>query len=351
MLERLRLRDFRCFETLDLSLNEGWNFFVGPNAQGKTSILEGICVALRLQSPRNRQLAPLIRHGCRGFVVDAEAEQRRFQFYYSSTRKKLALDGVEMRGASEYLSHAKLVYFSNDDVLLIRGAAEERRRFLDFLGAQVHPEYRDLLRRYTTALRSRNAALKQGRWSAAALRGFEEEWVSSGERLRQLRAGLLDDLRVGAEKSYLGIAGDAEMIETRPVWVPEGSLAQALHAARDEDHRLRQTTVGPHRDDWEVLINGKSARLFASEGQQRTAVLSLRMAQIFMLERLKNRMPILLLDDVFGELDSDRRNSLLAALPEGCQKLVTSTRMDWLKEAPGETRFYELQRGQVALRQ
>src|SRR5579862_1350073 len=148
MLHKLSIRDFRCFARFELEFDPEVTCIVGGNALGKTSLLEAVVVLTRLQSPRTGSLAPVIRAGAKGLVVDGMVEQRHLQFYYSQSRRKLALDSVEQKDAREYLEIARLVFFANDDIDLIRGTGEERRRFVDFLGSQLFGNYRDILRSY-----------------------------------------------------------------------------------------------------------------------------------------------------------------------------------------------------------
>ena len=169
-VSRLHLRHFRCFEQFEAEFAPGVNFIIGPNARGKTSLLEAVCILLRLQSPRVSQLARVVQHGRRGFVTDGFFGARHLQFYYGTQRKKLALDGVEQPGAREWLQLARVMWFGNDDIELVRGSAEKRRRFLDFVAVQRDATYRASLRAFEHALRSRNHLLKQPspRWREIA---------------------------------------------------------------------------------------------------------------------------------------------------------------------------------------
>jgi len=332
VLTTLKLRDFRCFAALEAEFAPGANVIVGPNAQGKTSLLEAACVLLRLQSPRASTLGPLLRLGAAGFVLDGFYSGNHLQFYYSPRRKKLALDSVEQRTAAEYLHIGRTVWFSNSDIALIRGAADERRRYLDFVAAQLDPGYRRHLRDYETALRSRNRLLKMpgARWREIA--AFDEPLLTAGTALTQARGRLITALEphaAEAQRAIGGAAGETLGMRYEPgCGVEAGAFAANLAASREEDVRLRQTTVGPHRDELALSLNGLGSEL-ASEGQQRTAALALRLAQARLIATQREKPPLLLLDDIFGELDPARRNALLAHLPAGAQQIITTTHLDW----------------------
>ena len=338
VLSRLKVRHFRCFESHEVEFAGGLNIIVGPNARGKTSLLEAACILLRLQSPRISRLAHAIQHQRRGFVVDGYFGERHLQFYFGRERKKLALDEVEQKSAREYLGIARLVYISNGDIEIVRGGAEARRRFLDFVASQREPGYRQALRDYERALRSRNLLLKASSPSWREIAAFDEPLLASGSRIAEARSRLLVQLQPDANAKHEAISGAREKL--RIEYLPGGGadFAASLGAARNEDARLRQTSVGPHRDDAAFFLN-EHASGYASEGQQRTLALALKLGAAQLLERHFGAPPLLLLDDVFGELDMERRAALLAALPRDSQKLVTTTHLGW---APPETEVRRL---------
>ena len=347
MLTSLKVRHFRCFEAFEAEFAPGANFIVGPNARGKTSVLEAACILLRLQSPRVTRLAHVIQHERRGLVVDgyfaphaaavgeagsfpysAAAGARHMQFYLSRERKKLALDGVEQKSAREYLEIARLVYFGNRDIEIVRGSGEGRRRFLDFVAAQLDGGYRKTLRDYERALRSRNLLLKSAapRWREIA--AFDEPLVAAGVRVAEGRGRLIRELQEPVNAAHAAISGAREKLRLDYLPGGGGDFATALVAAQKEDARLRQTTVGPHRDDVAFFLNELSSDI-ASEGQQRTLVLALKLGAARLIGRHFGTPPLLLLDDIFGELDLARRAALLAALPAGAQQIITTTHLDW----------------------
>jgi DNA replication and repair protein RecF len=332
MFGQIKLHHFRCFTARDTEFVPGLNFIVGPNARGKTSLLEALCILLRLQSPRVSKLATVIQHGRRGFAVDGFFAAKHLQFYFSKERKKLVLDSVVQASAHEYLQTGRLVWFANADIDLVRGGSDLRRRLLDFIAVQRQPGCRTVLREYERALRSRNLLLRQPspRWKE--IEAFDPPLIDAGNRLIEARRQLAFELNEPARtmQGAIGSAGEHLSVEYR--CGVEGRFADALQAARADDARLRQTTVGPHRDDLGLLLDGAPAAL-GSEGQQRTLVLALKLGAAQLLATHFAEPPALLIDDIFGELDPGRRNALLAALPSGSQKIITTTHLDWMEAA------------------
>jgi len=333
MLADLQLRNFRRFESLGVEFSPGFSFFVGRNGQGKTSILEAACVLLRLQSQRSSTLGPVVRFGEKSFAVAGRGENHFLEFRYSPLRRKVAFDQVEQRAVDEYLRVARVVSFANTDIELIRGGSETRRRYLDFLAAQIDPLYRPTLRAYDRALRSRNALLKSPHPRPRELAAYDPPLLEYGAKLSALRARLVKRLAPLVAAAHGEISGSGEKLEIKFSPGNSDDFARDLADSRAQESRLRQTVVGPHRDDIQILVEACAASQYASEGQQRTVALALKVAQsrIFMIE--EGRPPLLLIDDVFGELDPERRNSLLQHLPAGAQKLVTATTMQWLENA------------------
>ena len=329
MLAELQLRNFRCFEALRVELAPGFNFFLGRNGQGKTSILEAACILLRLQSQRSSTLAPVVRFGEKTFGVAGRIENHRLEFRYSALRRKVSIDEVEQRTLAEYLRLGRVVSFANADIELVRGGSDARRRYLDFLGSQIEPLYRPSLRAYERALRSRNALLKSAQSRAREIAAYDQPLIEHGTKLGAMRRRLIERLAPLAAQAHEQISAIEENLELRFAPGNDDDFARDLADSHLQELRLRQTIVGPHRDDIILLVQDRKAPQYASEGQQRTVALALKIAQARLFELEEGTPPLLLIDDIFGELDPIRRNHLLANLPGDAQKLVTATTMQW----------------------
>ena len=330
MLRDIRLRDFRCFAQLIFEPSASLNFIVGANAQGKTSLLEAACVLLRLQSPRSSSLVEAVRFGQPGFGLDGHWNQSHLHVKYTDALKSFDLDSKTQVRSTDYLAIARVSWISNDDMQLVRGPGVHRRRYLDFLGAQVIPNYLRSLRAYERALRSRNALLKENR-PRREVEAFDIPLVEAGKALTSMRAELCEDLQQRIAEALRLISGGSEGLQISYLAASPPDFLAALRTNRDDEIRLRTTVTGPHRDDIAILLGGRHAASFASEGQQRSIVLAMKLGQARRLEVSSASAPLFLIDDIFGELDPARRNNLLQALPAAAQKLVTATSFDWLQ--------------------
>lgn len=348
MLQSLRLIDFRCFSLLDLEVPAAGAIITGDNAQGKTSILEALCVLVRLHSPRTHRLSTLGRIGAKGFGIAGDPWRSERQVRHSREGLVLKVDDEARPSQTSYLDDGGLVvWMGNEDLELIRGPGETRRRYLDFLGAQLDPTYRRAWSRYRRALRAKNLLLKEGRPRDAEILSYEEILVEHGTHLMQARTRLVAELSPLAAEAQRAISGKDEALTLRYLPASGEDLRESILLARERETRLRQAVVGPHRDDLDLRIHGMPAAEFASEGQQRTLALALKLAQGQLLERRGGKLPLYLLDDVFGELDPARRNALMNHLPRQAQKWITTTHLDWLQEtsALGEIGRFRLSGG------
>jgi len=335
VLSSLRLLDFRCFRSLDLEIPPAGAILVGDNAQGKTSILEAICVLIRLHSPRTHRMGLLSRIGGEGFGVAGDPWGSERKIRQSREGMRLEVNGDPRGGRSAYLADGGLVvWMGNEDLDLIRGSGEGRRRYLDFIGAQIDPRYRRSWSRYRRALQAKNLLLKDGRARDAEILSYEEILVEHGTVLMELRSRIVAELSPHAAAAQNRVSGREEPLSLNYLPASGPDLRESILQARDREWRLRQAVVGPHRDDLQLRLHGMLAADFASEGQQRTIALALKLAQGKLLESIGGKAPVYLMDDIFGELDPGRRNALMSHLPPLAQKWITTTHLDWLKESP-----------------
>jgi DNA replication and repair protein RecF len=332
MLSELFVRDFRCFAEGRLRPHPELTVLVGRNAQGKTSLLEAACVLLRLQSPRTASRTDLIRFGPATCLVEGQVGGHRLRFAQGARVRRLAVDGAVCTRSAEYLAlSGRVVWMDHRDMGLLRGGAEQRRRYLDFAASQVFTDYLPALRGYERALRGRNHVLKRDAviaWRQAdAFAGVMDGFARI---LRGRRAELTAALAPEAAGAHTVLSGGAETAEVAYQSGQDNEdLASQLAGLRLEEQRQRVTLAGPHRDDLQLSLNGMDATAFASEGQQRSLAVAMKVAQARVLQTACGTPPLLLVDDVFGELDAHRRRALLALLPAGTQKILTTTSLDW----------------------
>lgn len=332
MLTELRLSNFRCFKDIKCSLDEMTSVFIGDNAQGKTTILESICLLMRLQSPRASKNTDQIKLGEPNLSVEGMLSGKKIFYALSKNKKNMQIDSQSFNKRKDYLLETALVvWIGNDDILLLRGGSDLRRRYLDFGASQMNIKYLTALKTYKRALRTRNFLLKRDsipNWNQIA--PYTKLLVDSGSIISAQRKLLIDNLNKYAAEFQYAISGSNEKLEIIYKRSGDDDLLESFEKKRSEEIKQRMTLVGPHRDDILLNLNEMDASKYASEGQQRSVALSLKMAQSYVLKEIKNSNPILLIDDVFGELDSSRRIKFLSLLPKESQKIITTTNLEWL---------------------
>ena len=331
-ITRLRLREFRCFGSLEYDPGPALNFLTGANAQGKTSLLEAACVLLRLRSPRTTNLAETLSFGSTSFSLEGMVGDTRLSLAFTPPGRALHLDGVPQTGTADYLTKGRIVWFGNEDLMLVNGPAERRRKLLDSAGLQLGGTYGRDSRDYDRALRARNLLLREGK-PRREIEAYDRPLAGAGDRILSARRSLVDSLAPLAADSCRAISGE----ELELVYQPgsPSPMLEALESSRGEEIRLRQTRVGPQRDEVILRLNGIPAGAFASEGQRRTVAVALKLAVASLLRRENGSPPLLLLDDIFGELDPARRNALLEGMPPDSQAFLTTADFSGITPPPG----------------
>jgi DNA replication and repair protein RecF len=355
-LQRLELQEFRNIAGLELALEAPRILVVGRNGEGKSNLLEAVELLGSLRSHRSSNDRELIRHGqpvsrlrtlsSAGDWLELELRQRGGRL--------VRRNGKTLERQHELLGSLRCVSFSALDLELVRGEPAQRRRWLDRVVLQLEPVYGELLGRYTRLLRQRSQLLRRdlgGGAAEALLEAFDLQQATVGTRLHRRRSRALQRLEPLAAAWQQRLSGGREVLQLvyrAGSQLPPGgpdeeelwreALLTQLGQQRQTEQRLGQCGVGPHRDEVELLLGGQPARRFGSAGQQRTAVLALKLAELELVGAVVGAAPLLLLDDVLAELDPTRQGLLLEAVGEGHQCLVSATHLEafgggWRKQS------------------
>ena len=339
----LYLKNFRNYEDLELEFDPGLNLITGENGKGKTNILEGLFVMGLGRSFRTNTDREMIAFGkesalSRAKVISDDEKETEIEITYSKEGKLIKVDGIKLARTVDLLENVYIVVFSPDDLRIIKDGPDSRRRFIDRELCQIRPVYYSDLGNYKKVLRQRNMLLKQGCRDESLIAVFDESLADYGiriiderrrfvSRIKGICAGIHSEISSGEEKLELGY-------ETR-FSAPEGAgsaekkdiYRQKLLESRESDMQRGFTGFGPHKDDLSIYINGIDSRQYGSQGQQRTAALSIKLAEIDLIKQETGSSAILLLDDVLSELDQKRQRYLIEAM-RSVQVFVTATEID-----------------------
>ena len=345
VLTRLSLIDFRSYESLDIHPDESLTVVVGPNAAGKTNIIEALQLVTSANSFRNPSWPDLVRWGQEAAAVhlEAEGDGRLLEVdlrVEAVGRREYRINGKTRPRVSEVAGVIPSVLFTPDDLRLVKDSAEKRRAAVDGVGDQLSSAYRASRMEFERVLKQRNRVLREESIDEQMLSLWTQELVKKGASFGSHRRRLFERLAPRMTAIYESLsAGERLECEYRPSWqeiVPNPSdtdsaawMEQALDHKKSEERARRTTVVGPHRDDIWFAVNQKSARAFASQGQQRTIALSWKLAEVQVITEITNQPPVLLLDDVMSELDESRRHALAEFVGGAAQTFVTTTHLGY----------------------
>jgi DNA replication and repair protein RecF len=327
-IKTLYLQNFRLYDEAFFQFSPGFNVITGPNAKGKTTILEAIYLLISGGSFRTSQLADLIRHEAPFFLVEAHFEkegmEQRLRFAFNGKEKRISYNNSPCKNAASLFGLLKGTAMTPDDVELVKGGPAVRREFLDIQLSQIDPLYVYYLNRYQRAMRQRNALLKLKQ--QASISSWEHEMAQAAAYLVPRRESAARNLEITASQTLNQISGESLGLAYKTD-VPGGaalSYKMLWEKGRERDFYTGHTTVGPHKDDLLVTVKEKEARYFASEGQQRSCIASLRFAGWDQLRSHSGHRPLMLIDDVGISLDAQRRERLFSSLERLGQVFVTS---------------------------
>ena len=318
--------NFRNHTHSTLELGAGVNVLVGPNAQGKTNLLEAIylsCVGRGWRTVRDNEM---VQFGQDSALVNVTAERRFGKVDIAiqlglGLKKSIAINRVPIAKVAELMGQINCIFFSPDELKLVKETPADRRRFLNIDLSQIDKSYFYALTRYNKILQQRNASLKN-QATPRELAIWDLQLVKEGTTLIQKRQAFIEKLTPYVMAKHQALTGGQETITL--TYETSSDFARDLAAACERDLRLRTTTVGPHRDDIAITINGQDVRVYGSQGQQRTVALSIKLAELDLFTQITGETPVLLLDDVFSELDSSRQSRLLTAIAD-TQVVITAT--------------------------
>lgn len=335
-LRTIYLHHFRCYREASYTFSPGINVIFGPNARGKTSLLEAIHFLMTGRSFRTSQIEDLVQIGTSGFYLEAifvknEIEQT-LKVYCEGKHRKVLYNNTVCPSLGSLLGLLQGVVVTPDDVSLVKGAPTQRRHFLDLQIAQIDPLYMHHLLRYNRAMKQRNTLLRAK--SFATLESWEHEMANSAAYIVKQRHRATCDLEANGRTLYRLLSGETEDLnlnyKTNAGAGDDLDLLRKYHfdhflKLRRREAEIGSTLVGPHKDDLTIGIGQKEARFFASEGQQRSCVAALRFAEWMRLNQLADDTPLMLMDDVGVSLDSSRRDRLMSHVKTLGQVFLTST--------------------------
>ena len=336
IIKSLELANFRNYEELNISFDKGTNILYGDNAQGKTNILEAIYVSATTKSHKGSKDKEIINFDkeeahIRTYLEKENVETRVDMHLRKNKSQGIAIDGQKIKKAADLMGLLNVVFFSPEDLSIIKDGPAERRRFADMELCQLDSFYLYNLNHYNKIIGQRNKLLKDMYFQPElkeTLNIWDSQLVSFGSKIIERREQFvkqLGDIIFDIHKKLSG--GKEELVIAYEPDVSIEDFEKQMKYNQDKDIRLKQTTTGPHRDDFSFVVNGVDIRKYGSQGQQRTAALSLKLSEIELVKKISKDTPVLLLDDVLSELDSNRQNYLLNSIGN-IQTIISCTGLD-----------------------
>ena len=365
-IKSIKLRDFRNYSRLDVNFAESFNIIYGNNAQGKTNIIEAIFLCASGRSQRTSRDDELIRNDASGFEIKLVmtkngAEEEIHITFSKEERKKIRINEIPIRKIGDLMGHLNAVIFSPEDLLIIKQGPSERRRFIDITLSQLRPSYFYDLQQYSKILFQRNCLLKKivvNRGLEDTLDVWNKHLVKTGSRIMRARNSFVSTLNNFAEARHNKLTNNEEKLQLKynPSFeINIGSndvdidkeFYTLLTRCKMKEIMKGTTLFGPHRDDLDIILNGESTKIYGSQGQQRTSVLSMKLAEIDLMKEESGEIPVLLLDDVLSELDDKRKEYLLDSI-DGVQTFITCTDKRFFSRSSEDTAFLYIENGSLA---
>jgi len=358
IIKSIELSDYRNYDHLSMEFSPGTNILFGDNAQGKTNVLEAIYVSATTKSHKGSKDRDIINFDKEEAhirtIIEKEKVETRIDMHLRKNKSKgLAIDGQKVKKAADLIGLCNVVFFSPEDLGIIKNGPSERRRFVDMELCQLDSFYFYNLSNYNKIVEQRNTLLKDMYFNPQlreTLNIWDMQLVSYGSKIIERRKLFVEQLNEIIEGIHLSLSGGREKIKIQ--YEPDVEIEdfeKNLLANQDRDVKSKITSVGPHRDDFSFLVGNVDIRKFGSQGQQRTAALSLKLSEIELVKKITKDTPILLLDDVLSELDSNRQNYLLNSIGD-IQTIITCTGLEEFVNNRFEIdRVYKVTNGEVEI--
>ena len=365
LIRSLKLRNFRNYEYLGIEFEKDYNIIYGNNAQGKTNMIEAMFMCASGRSHRTSKDMELLRTGSPEYYIELLLEKEEnlstIEIRYArDERKRISINEIPLKKTGELMGRLNAVIFSPEDLLLVKEGPSERRRFLDMTISQLRPSYFFDLQQYARILFQRNSLLKEIENKKELMETIEiwnQHLVKTGSKIMKARRELLeklnekasirhDKLTRGAEQLKIGYLPSFNIDHEDGIEVIEKKFERALSQAVSREIFKGTTLYGPQRDDYDIILNGMSTKIYGSQGQQRTSVLSIKLAEIDIMKEETGEYPVLLLDDVLSELDNRRQEYLFESI-DSIQTFITCTDRSFFRKTGVNARFINIAGGQV----
>lgn len=360
-LKNIKIKNFRNYKNLDISFKKGINIIYGENGQGKTNLLESIYFLAMTKSHRSYIDNNLINNEESLFKLNGDLYinniKNKLEIIYDGTEKKLKQDNKKINKVSDYISKMNIIVFYPDDLSLIKGSPSDRRRFLNSEISQLNSDYLTVINDYNKLLKMRNDYLKNSCFDKNYFNIITNYLIDKAVIIYRMRNKFIDKLNEQIGQIYFNLSNINDFhlkyknnlnIENYDIENIKNKLKNIYQNNLKKELILKKTLFGPHKDDLEFYINNKNLKNFGSQGQQRMAILSLKLSELNLIKKYKNLCPILLLDDVFSELDKRKKNNLLKYIYDNSQTIITTTDLNNInKEIKENSKLIMIKNGNV----
>ena len=334
-IKKIKLINYRNYDNLELNFNDSLNIIIGNNAQGKTNILESIYVLAVTKSFLSNNDKEMIKFDKNFSVISGllESDKKTYnlQVAFSGYGKNVRINGKEIKKLSDYISIMNVIVFSTDDIRMFKEGPSSRRKYFNIEISQIYKNYLKLLNEYNTVLRQRNEFLKiisiKKDSDIEYLNVINDKYSGLSIKICKYRRRMIDDINKNLDNLFFSITGTKglKLEYASNTNIDNVSFRSSLEKSLNKDIQYKMTLLGPNRDDFYFSLNGKNLSSYGSNGQIRSAVLALKLSEVILFKSVVGEMPILLLDDIFSELDLNKRNNILKYLDSSLQVIVTTT--------------------------